>query len=95
MYNNYCNNHLYDFYCTLKNSKDKLLYNIEKLNNHENINNYKELQNKFNNTKDKILKSSLFYILNRIAFNGNMYYDMNNKLNITFNKNFYNMYKYI
>lgn len=90
LFNNDSNNHLYDFYCVLKSSKDELLYNIDILNNKENINNYKELKNRFNNTNDKILKSALFFILNRIAFNGNMYYDKNQRLNITFNKNYIN-----
>lgn len=82
------NKNLFEFYCSLKNNKNELIQYINSYNHHEYFTNYKQLLEMFNSTSDLILKSSLFYILNKIAFNSNMFYDKNSKLNITLNKKY-------
>lgn len=84
------NKNIIDFYSILKTDNEKLLHIIKSLNTKENIVNYNNLLNIFNITNNKILKSALFYVLNKIAFNSNIYYNKDGKLNITLNKKFNN-----
>lgn len=83
------NEYLYDFYKTLQNQKELLLSKIKELNNIEQFKNYKELLDIFNNSNDKILKSAILFIVNKISFNNSMYFDKNKKLNISINKRYY------
>lgn len=69
------------FYKVIKNNEIELLNAIEELNTIENIKNYKFLKNKLNNEKlPEIECAAIYYFLNKIAYNGNMYFDKNNKL---------------
>lgn len=77
------NKHIINFYNELKNNKQKLIKKIEELNTIENIENYQKLLNIINdNNSTNIDKASVYYILNKIAYNGKIFYDKNNRINI-------------
>lgn len=82
------NEYIINFYNELKNNKSELIEKIEELNTIENIKNYKILLNIINyNESTGIEKAAVYYILNKIAFNGKVFYDKDNKLNIhSYNK---------
>jgi DNA adenine methylase len=77
------NNYIINFYNTLKNNKSELITRIEELNTIENIKNYQNLLYIINNNdSSNIDKASAYYILNKISYNGKVFYDKNNKINI-------------
>lgn len=63
------------FYGCLRNNKKDLIYNINMLNKIEIINNYKVLIKIINNNDENIFKkSAAYYISNKIAFKGKIYF---------------------
>lgn len=79
---------LNNFYNVLKINEMELLNKIEELNTIENIKNYKLLKDKINNCDlSELETAAIYYILNKIAFNGNMYFDKNNNLYISSKSN--------
>lgn len=79
---NDANEFLVNFYKELKINDHVLFDKIEKLNTDENIKNYEILLEIINN-KDStnIEKAAVYYILNKISYNGRIYYN-NNKISI-------------
>lgn len=65
------NKFLINFYNVLKNSKKELINKINYFNTIDNINNHKNLLKIINNiNSDDIEKAAIYYILNKIAYNG-------------------------
>lgn len=72
---------LNNFYTVLKHNEIGLLSKIDELNTLENIKNYKTLNDNLNNgILSELEEAAVYYLLNKIAFNGNMYYDKKGKL---------------
>lgn len=78
---------LNNFYNILKNNEIELVNKIEEFNTLDFKNNYNIYLNKINEgIKCKIEEAAVYYILNKISYNGNMYFDKNNKLYISCKK---------
>lgn len=83
------NKFIINFYNQIKNNCENLIKRIKELNTDNNIKNYKILLNIINDINvNSIDKAATYYILNKIAYNGKIFYDKNSKINIhSYNKN--------